>query len=96
MEGGGGMGAADTDTECEGGSPPATQRAAIRALGSAVPCPAPDMSSGEEDGPEEQEERRTETKMNIFKGGIAASGIAKKIVTMTEETKGGRIGQLFR
>ena len=54
-----------------------------------------DMESEEEveEGVEEQgeEEKKKETKLNIFKGGLA-----KKIVTMTEEKKGGRIGQLFR
>ena len=55
-----------------------------------------DMDSeeeGEEGVEEEQgeEEKKKETKLNIFKGGLA-----KKIVTLTEEKKGGRIGQLFR
>ena len=54
-----------------------------------------DMESDEEgveEGVEEQEEeKKKDTKLNIFKGGLA-----KKIVTLTEEKKGGRIGQLFR
>ena len=51
-----------------------------------------DMESEEEgDEVEQGEEKKKETKLNIFKGGLA-----KKIVTMTEEKKGGRIGQLFR
>ena len=51
-----------------------------------------DMESEEEgDEAEQGEEKKKETKLNIFKGGLA-----KKIVTLTEEKKGGRIGQLFR
>ena len=51
-----------------------------------------DMESEEEgDEVEQGEEKKKETKLNIFKGGLA-----KKIVTLTEEKKGGRIGQLFR
>ena len=40
---------------------------------------------------EDREEKKKETKLALFKGGLA-----KKIVTMTEDKKGGRIGQLFR
>ena len=51
-----------------------------------------DMESEEEgDEVEQGEEKKKETKLNIFKGGLA-----KKIVNLTEEKKGGRIGQLFR
>ena len=52
-----------------------------------------DMESDEEGIEEEgvEEEKKKDTKLNIFKGGLA-----KKIVTLTEEKKGGRIGQLFR
>ena len=67
--------------------------------GTAVPLHNYDISDsdmeseeeGEEGVEEQEEEKKKETKLNIFKGGLA-----KKIVNLTEEKKGGRIGQLFR
>ena len=66
---------------------------AIRVLGTAVPNYSEgwaDMSSEEEDNGavmEDLEGKKKSTKLNMFK---------KKIVTLADEKKGGRIGQLFR
>ena len=86
----------DSEPAVRRGSKPQGGSDLIRIFGGTLPhhydVSDSDMES-EEEGDEglEEEEKKKDTKLNIFKGGLA-----KKIVTLTEEKKGGRIGQLFR
>ena len=86
----------DSEPAVRRGSKPQGGGDLIRIFGGTLPhhydVSDSDMES-EEEGDEglEEEEKKKDTKLNIFKGGLA-----KKIVTLTEEKKGGRIGQLFR
>ena len=82
----------DSEPAVRRGSKPQGGGDLIRIFGGNYDVSDSDMES-EEEGDEglEEEEKKKDTKLNIFKGGLA-----KKIVTLTEEKKGGRIGQLFR
>ena len=78
-----------------GGPPPHTPGHLITLFGAAPTQEAESDGDTEEETDEvmaeDREEKKKETKLALFKGGLA-----KKIVTMTEDKKGGRIGQLFR
>ena len=82
----------DSEPAVRRGSKPQGGGDLIRIFGGNYDVSDSDMES-EEEGDEglEEEEKKKDTKLNLFKGGLA-----KKIVTLTEEKKGGRIGQLFR
>ena len=82
----------DSEPAVRRGSKPQGGGDLIRIFGGNYDVSDSDMESEEEaDEGLEEEEKKKDTKLNIFKGGLA-----KKIVTLTEEKKGGRIGQLFR